>query len=280
MTTLAPAKITFERILIPIDFSDVSWKTVEYAKDIAKDHRSRLLLVHVEQPMNLLTPPEAMWIDDEGMRQRWEQQLEQRGAELRSEGFQAEALSVTGSVRNIDLIVMATHGRIGLDRLLFGSEAEAVLRHTQCPVLVLGPAASTVPNQAWPPRHVLCATTLDPDAAWIAAYAFQLAYEHRAQFMIFNVEDSLSLNKAEDWSRFENAFRKSLPNGMSPSAPLHMLLGDVPGYRIVDLAKERRSDLIVMGAHATSAAATHLVRGTVPQVFTDAPCPVLTLHWK
>lgn len=139
------------------------------------------------------------------IRQRWDQQLEQNGTELRSEGFQAETLSVTGSVHNeilslvkereIDLIVMATYGRVGVGRFLFGSETEAVLRHVQCPVLVVGPAAFTVADQAWPPRHVLCATTLDPDAAWIAAYAFQLANEHGAEFMMFNVEDPSKFSK-------------------------------------------------------------------------------------
>jgi nucleotide-binding universal stress UspA family protein len=288
MTRLAPTKVTYERIMIPTDFSEISRKSLEYAIGIAKGYGSRLLLVRVDEPINPITPPEAAWIDDERKQQHWKQQLEQKGAELRSEGFHAEALSVSGSVQNeilslvkerkIDLIVMASHGRVGLNRLFFGSETEAVIRHASCPVLVIGPAALARSMHTWPPRQVICATTLDPDAAWIAAYAYRLAQEHKADFMMFNVEDPLNLAKNQDWVCFESAFKMSLPDAVPSGDSLRLLFGDRPGSRIIDLAKELCTDLIVMGARTTYTAADHLRRGTVPQVVTEAPCPVMTLR--
>ena len=63
MATMNPVAVTFERILVPTDFSEISQLALEYAKVIAKSGNSELLLVHVSPPVALITPPEAAWID-------------------------------------------------------------------------------------------------------------------------------------------------------------------------------------------------------------------------
>jgi nucleotide-binding universal stress UspA family protein len=290
VTTLAPTTVAFERILIPTDFSDISNQAVEYAKSIARHYDSQLLLVHVNQPINLVAPPEAVWIDEEEIRQQREQWLEHGREELRAQGFKAEALFVTGTIHEelrsiikehkIDLILMGTHGKSGLDRFLLGSDTEAVLRRVNCPVLVIGPSALPAENGEWRLKHVICATTLDPDAVGIAACAYKLAHEHQAELMLLNVENPARVSTGEeDWLRFESALRQCLPDDIQPSDALRTrLLDSVPGHKIVDVAKERHADLIVMGARAASGITAHLLRGTVPQVIAEAPCPVLTLH--
>ena len=96
MATMNPVAVTFERILVPTDFSDISQRALEYAKVIAKAGNSELLLVHVNPPVDLITPPEAAWIDLSEVQSLQEEQLEQSGAALRSEGFRAQAISLTG----------------------------------------------------------------------------------------------------------------------------------------------------------------------------------------
>lgn len=288
MTTLTSATITFERILVPTDFSDTSERAIEYAKSIASQFQSQLFLAHINQPLNPITPPEAIWIDTEGIREQLEQQLEQRGAALRSEGFRAKALSVTGAIRNeilslvsennIDLIVMGTHGRSGLDRVLFGSDTEAVLRKVSCPVLVVGPEVAAAEGQVWPPKRVICATTLDPDLSWVAAYAYRLSVRYQAEFILFNIGNPGPTIVDSDWLQFENAFKKNL-GSLGSDISLRTLLSDnPPGKKIVDVAKDHHAGLIVMAARTASSVATHLPPGTVPQVFAEAPCPVMTLH--
>ena len=294
MTNSAPATIAFRRILILTDFSDVSDRAVEYAKRVAKQQGSSLLLARVIQPVNPVAVPEPVWVDEE-VEQRIEDQLEQKGAELRSEGFHAQAIFVIGEVQDevlalaskekADLIFVGTHSRTGIGRLLFGSDAEAVLRNANCPVVVMGPGAPAAADWTWPPKDVICATTLDPDSAWIAGYAYRLANEFQARFMVLDVENPAQMSAEAEWLRFEGAFRNSLPEGIGPNTPLRaMYSNSVPGNTIVDVAKERHSDLIVMGARNASAASTHFLRGIVPQVLMDATCPVLVLprqlDWK
>jgi nucleotide-binding universal stress UspA family protein len=185
MATTNPVAVTFEHILVPTDFSEVSQRALEYAKTLAKRQNAELLLAHVEPPANLLTPPEAAWIDDSEIQSKHAEELEQSNAALISEGYKAKAISLTGSLYDellhaiqeykVDLIVLGTHGRKGLDRFLLGSDAEAMLRRTRCPVLSVGTEAPDLKHKMWSIREVLCATTFDPGSAEVAAFAHKLA---------------------------------------------------------------------------------------------------------
>lgn len=287
MATLPQIATSFDRILVPTDFSDVSRPAIEYAKAIAKRYDSRLFLLHVTEPITAITPPEAAWIDQEGIEERLSQRLEQIGSELRSQGYWAEAFSVTGAIRDkilkfikenkVDLIVLGTHSKVGFERLLLGSDAEAILRKVTCPVILVGPKVNTSSGQSWNPRNILCASTLSPNSAWIAAYAYQLARVNHADFTLLNVEDPAQL--APDWKAFENSFRESLADVTLLSKSLRTLVSDcAPGRAIVDVAEERNADLIVMGAHPAPGRVTHFAAGTIPQVAADATCPIMTLH--
>ena len=218
------------------------------------------------------------------------EQLDQSAAALRSEGFRAKAISVSGGLQdeilsvvkhnNVDLIVLGTHGDRGLERFLAGSDAEVVLRHALCPVLAVGPAVSDSRHVAWPPREVLCATDLDPRSAGIAAFAYMLARHYEAQFVLFHA-DSPGHKQDVSWTAFDQAFRKyaHVPEGLEAHLSFRTrLVNAAPGTRIVDVAKERRSDLIVMGARAASSIVTHLASGTAPNVLAEASCPVMTIH--
>jgi len=288
MNAISPVSVTFDHILVPTDFSDTSLCALQYAKAIARRENSEILLVHVNQPTNPIPPPEAVWIDASELLKLQEEQLDQSGEALRSEGFRAEAIWLAGEVQDeilsvvkhkkVDLIVQGTHGGRGLERFLAGSDAEAVLRHVLCPVLTLGPAIPDLLHAVWPPREVICATDLDPRSADIAAFAYSLARHHEAQFVLFHV-DSPGQRQDVDWAAFDQAFREYVPGGLEAQSSLRTWLANTAsGTLIVDLAKERRSDLIVMGARTASSIVTHLARGTAVKVLAEAVCPVMTLH--
>jgi nucleotide-binding universal stress UspA family protein len=77
---------------------------------------------------------------------------------------------------------------------------------------------------------------------------------------------------------FEEAFHQYVPEDLGKRSWLRTRLASTaPGVSIVDLAKERGSDLIVMGARPASSMATHLPLGTAAKVLVEAPCPVMTI---
>jgi nucleotide-binding universal stress UspA family protein len=288
MATMNPVAVTFERILVPTDFSDISQRALEYAKVIAKAGNSELLLVHVNPPVDLITSPEAAWIDVTEVQSLQEEQLEQSGVALRSEGFRAQAISLTGPLyqellsavkqHKVDLIVLGTHGKKGLERLMLGSDAEAVLRHAGCPVLSVGPAVANLKDKMWPIREVICPTTLQTRSAATVAYAQKLAATYEAELVLFHVKSSSEPEDGVDWISFEDAVHYYLPEDLRQRSWLRTRLATAsPGTSIVDLVKQRNSDLIVMGVNPASSAATHLTRGTAAKVLAEAPCPVMTI---
>jgi len=288
MATVNPVAVTFERILVPTDFSDISQRALEYAKVIAKQGNSELLLVHVNPPIDLITSPEAAWIDVSEVQSLREEQLKRSGASLRSEGFRARAISVTGPLYDeilsnvkqykVDLIVLGTHGKKGLERLMLGSDAEAVLRHAGCPVLSVGPAVPNLQDKTWRIREIICAMTLEPRSAEVVAYAHKLAGLHQAELVLFHVKTSSNQKDDVGWVSFEEAFYRYVPEDFGKRSQLRTRVASgSPGTSIVELARQRGSDLIVMGAHTASSVATHLARGTAAKVLAEAPCPVVTL---
>jgi len=289
MTTSAPIKVEFARILIPTDFSDVSQRAVEYAKGIARLYDSEIVLAHVNTTVASVSPPEAEWFDDVAELQRVDEQLESQGAALRSEGFHARTVSLTGATaeeiilsairERSELIVMGTHGRAGMERLLIGSDAEALLRNSDCAVLVVGPFAKPAGPGSWHPKDVLCASSLDLDSVPTAACACMLADEHEATFIIFHVDGTAETKNNEGVLEFQEAFAQLFPGRPVPHYSLHTPVAvNMLGPTIVDWARARHSDLIVMGAKAGSLTTTHFPRGIAPFVAGEAPCPVLVLH--
>jgi nucleotide-binding universal stress UspA family protein len=134
-------------ILHPTDFSPHSEAALQVARSLAGAHEARLVLVHV-------VPPEAMpaavskalvdlAIGCEGLREARDRVEGEDGdskspveSQLRRGDPAAEILDVAAGLPS-DLIVMGSHGRTGLSRLLIGSVAESVLRGADCPVLMV-----------------------------------------------------------------------------------------------------------------------------------------------
>ena len=291
----APIKVKFERIYVPTDFTDVSQNALEYAKSIAKFYGSTILLAHVSEPFNPVTPPEVVWFDQFTTQIREEEQLESTRAELQSHGLQARTIRLSGVVQQeilasavreqADLIVMGSHARTGLPRFFLGSEAESLFRHAHCPILVVGPRAKpvSVPNLVgpgpWLLTSIVCASSFDPASAPAAAYAARLARDHGATLTLLHVDDSEGkVNKDLQISHFENALNPLLGGDPKPVYLWRaLMLGYTVGAAIADVAFERNSGLILMGAHEASSAKTHLPRGIAPQVLAKAECPVMVM---
>lgn len=138
----------FERILVPVDFSEHSQAAIRYAEDLALRYDAGLQLLHVvEVPTYpyFYVPPEQDYI--ESRKDRAAQALNELASELLtssvscsthvSNGRAASEIVSFGVENDTDLMVITTHGLSGLDRLLMGSTAEEVLSRASIPVLTL-----------------------------------------------------------------------------------------------------------------------------------------------
>jgi nucleotide-binding universal stress UspA family protein len=136
---------TFTTILCPTDFSAPSQEAFRIACSLARDYGAKLILLHVKSrepnPSGVMTmPPEPPDVYEERQRQLNAIQAAVPGIQLERQlviGNEVEDILRTAADKKCDLIVMGTHGRTGLRRLLMGSVAEKVLREAPCAVLTV-----------------------------------------------------------------------------------------------------------------------------------------------
>ena len=142
----------FKKIVCPVDFSEFTDETINYAVDIAKKYDAELHLLHVIPNLNYFTPyesfltPENLVAIEKNIEKEIEKDFENI---LKKIDIPVKKVIKTGvtfveiidyiKAENIDLIVMGTHGRSGFEHILLGSVAEKVVRRATCPVLTVRP---------------------------------------------------------------------------------------------------------------------------------------------
>jgi universal stress protein A len=147
-SALAPSQLKFDRILVPIDFSEHSLKAFRSAIDFARQFDAELILVHVVEqiiyPGDWMYPPVAL--SDFAGEKQTEVTARLRalasGARVRTREFARlgrawhEIVEIAKETK-ANLVIIATHGYTGLRHALLGSVAEKVVRHAPCPVLTI-----------------------------------------------------------------------------------------------------------------------------------------------
>ncbi len=145
----------YQRILLPTDFSPASQAAISHAEGLARRYEAELLLVHIVTapvyPGVYGLGPSLVGEVERSARESAESQLAELVDGLKAKGLSAEGLLESGaaarrlvelvSERDVDLVVMATHGHTGLSHALLGSTAEKVVRTCPCPVLTVKASA-------------------------------------------------------------------------------------------------------------------------------------------
>lgn len=132
----------YTKILFPTDFSSASNAGLAHATALARDSGAMLIILHVEEPAPAYVGElyYGMAEPDHAELKRMLDKVVPPDTNVRYEhrmfiGDPADVIVETAEKEHTDLIVLGTHGRTGLRRLLMGSVAEAVVRRSSCPVL-------------------------------------------------------------------------------------------------------------------------------------------------
>jgi len=142
----------YRKILVPLDGSALAERAIRHAQEIARGSRAELLLVQaVNFPMPVVPEailvPDAEWLDE--AKKEAARYLDGIAVPLRAAGMRvrtilderppADAILHVATREEVDLIVMSTHGRGGLSRMLMGSVAESVFHATSRTVMLVKP---------------------------------------------------------------------------------------------------------------------------------------------
>ncbi|MEE8401131.1 MAG: universal stress protein [Candidatus Hydrothermarchaeaceae archaeon] len=139
----------YKKILIPTDGSEIAEVAVKHGIGLAKDTGSKVYGLYVVDTSAFVgVPTEAIWenmkalLEEEGKKALGKVEKMAKNAKIENEvilneGSPYKNIIKMAEEKNIDLIVMGTAGRVGLDRFLLGSVAEKAVRTAPCPVLVV-----------------------------------------------------------------------------------------------------------------------------------------------
>jgi nucleotide-binding universal stress UspA family protein len=304
----SPAAISIKNVLFATDFTAPSEAAFPYATAISRRFGATLHSAHVLSDASILLMTGG--VDYVSMGTIYEDahtEAADKLAELTAnldgiahrnyvrQGQVWKALAGIVEENRIDLIVVGTHGRTGLGKLLLGSVAEDILAHAPCSVLTVGPKVSgrnKLPafhkaGRDLAPveldlRQIVFATNFARNSALIAQAAIELAEEFRARLTLMHVmEDYTQLGSqpgpiADGIRRLRDLIPGNAALQYIPETLLEF--GSAP-ERILKVASDRESDLIVIGSgSAAEIGSTHLPWSTAHRVIAHAHCPVLTIH--
>jgi nucleotide-binding universal stress UspA family protein len=288
MQTLATAtSISFRNILLLTDFSEASESALAYALGLARHYGAQLFPAHASDPEVL-----AETIAENVIEEVIQNSQKRLNALVREKDVSTHPLFFRGGIETalptwvdehgVDLVVIGTHGRRGMDRFILGSTAEVIFRNAPCPVLTVGPHVALRPYHGFTAENILFPTDLGEHADFAATYALSFARETHGRITFMHV---LTSDQAFQRSRSElvgSAYDKL--QKLIPGDARHWSLPEVvveigdPALEIMGYAEKERPDLIVLGLPYDKRFSTHFRAGVAFKIISGAPCPVLTVR--
>jgi nucleotide-binding universal stress UspA family protein len=278
-----------KKILVATDLGELGGVAVSAALALARSLNAKVDLLHVSS-MNMLAAAGAPTSPHES---RLCAELEREARDITAAGLLGEILLHVGEpvlrileaakIREADLIVLGSHARSGLSRVVLGSTAESVLRESQVPVLVVKKPLGA------PPRTIGVAVDLGPQSSRVVASGIALAQALGARahllhaypaMVVPNEYGSGSIPHDALHTQALDALRHlAAPYRDSPAlGKCAVDLGDAASI-VLELAEELRVDLLVLGT-AGRQGLTRLMAGSVAESLlrrTDLPV-LLTRH--
>jgi nucleotide-binding universal stress UspA family protein len=294
--------IEIKHVLCPIDFSDFSRHALDHAAAIAGWYEARLSVLHVVP--NLLSLELALAPVDDQERERLMAHLKRftehiprtvcLDLQLEEAADVHRAIVDQANAVNADLLVIGSHGRSGINRLLLGSIAEKMLRIAPCPILVVPRRAQDRPPEGPVQfRSILCPIDFSDSSLLALEHALTAAEEADAKLTLLHVIevrpelsefpfaaalDFVSLHAAAEADALRR-LQALIPEQARTYCTVASVVHEGAPYRaIVNTAAEQQADLIVMGVHGRGAIDRLVFGSNTERVARQSTCPLLIVR--
>lgn len=308
--------IEINKIMVPTDFSDTALRAVNHGALLARAFGAKLILANVLETgafwqFALPGPTMVVPVNIEEIRKSIESHAEYRLIEIMESDYARKAPSIKTAVikehpasvgiakyaksKEIDLIVIGTHGRTGISEWLFGSTTEKLLRIAPCPVLTIGPAAAQEPEREVF-NHVLFPFDFSPASRHALHYACAFARTHEGKLTLLHVielrkvpksypvdEAVLSASSETLQRRIQDEMRLEVTNMFAGECPgnVEFVVRDGKPYKeIVEYAGAEKANLVVIGNTGINETHGHKLGSTAENVVPRAKCPVLVVNTR
>lgn len=180
------------------------------------------------------------------------------------------------SCANIDLLVVGTHGRTGLSRLLLGSVAQQFFHYVRCPVLTVGPRSPGAAAHLQLKR-VLFSTDLSAESFAAIPYVLAAVQQWMAELYLLHVCSSANPRHLEIIDSLSTRIDAKLAD--TENAPsLREVVAGKPARCVLDFADKHQVDLIVLGLKSHRALYGGPFWSQAYEIVRNAPCPVLSVR--
>lgn len=294
----------FNRILVPTDFSETAQTALDTAAGLAAWYKSALDIVSVVDATAYAYAgyPFATLADE--LNESAETSLSNLKLPKEAKGLKVSRFVLSGTPpaeilahakrSSADLIVIGTHGRGAVARLLLGSVADKVLHQAECPVLVTKPSAGKVKHPKKKSRaftRILFPTDFSETANLALKRAIAITEDFDAELYVLHIVDDsiITTHVQKEREIILKELRNHALEQMKQSLPPELLqnfetTGAVkrgePGKAIASYAETHGCDLIVMGSHGRTGLIRVLLGSVADKVVRLAKCPVLVERAK
>ena len=287
--------IFMRRVLVATDFSPVSEKALHHAISIARRYNAKFYIVHVVSSWGFSVAGYEAAVEAAKLAYNDLRELSSRliqGGALKDVDYEImvaigdfwEELRRIANTHEIDLIVLGTHGRVGLEKVVMGSFAETVFRYASRPVLTVGPCVPDTTSLTSTRHNILFPTDFSSASVGALRYGISIANEHGAQLTLLHVAEHItggpSVSEEEALSSLKERLQKLVPGDVNlrQTVQVEVLKGPVVSS-IIRFSREQKSDLIVMGLKSLPVFfADHRPWLHASAVASDACCPVITVR--
>jgi nucleotide-binding universal stress UspA family protein len=290
-TQLTAIGVGIHNVLIATDFSRFSNQALDIGLKLSQAYKAHAYVAFVVPSDEfMLAGPDAYVAAKEAARRDLENlKLDLKKTHTCIEGRDYHLYLLEGDVatsilhfaqqKQVDLIVLGTHGRGGLEKALMGSVAERVFRASTVPVLTIGPHARHA-SHALAPKNILAAADFSPAGERAARYAAGLAAEHHSRLTLLHVVNPKELEHVPDRDRVLQAMDENLRELLGPEAGAcdrRVECGRVAAT-ILRTVHELNADMLVLGVHPAPEVLTRFMWPIAYEVVREASCPVLTVR--
>ena len=264
-------------ILLPVDFSERSAPAARYAKALAAQFGSKVILLHVLPPLQLEFGGGEIsgYMLTDLYENRFQQAVQELEAFLPDElpAASVERLVIEGDPARVivdtahdraGILLMPTHGYGPFRRFILGSVTAKVLHDADCPVWT-GVHLEDAPAASVPLRHIVCAVDLGPQSSKTLCWAASLAVQFGARLTLLHVTLG-----AADAARAE---LERLLSYVHAEADLRVETGDPPA---AICAAAVGADLLAIG-RGSAAGVFGRLRANAYSIIRQSPCPVVSI---
>ncbi len=283
-------RVHFKNILFATDLGSASAQAQAYAVLLARMFGSHLFVLHVEAGPGLspryqgVSPSPMKEASTAAVPEIAELEMFFRASGvvytlLLEHGEVQDALNRVVDERSIDLIILGSHGRHGVSYMFLGSTADNVARSSKRPVITVGPHAHAGFENML--KTIIFATDFSEESKLALPYATSLAQEFHANLILLHVapkRERLVRDREHVERYLLNQLKNLAPHSRFPwCAVSHVVTFGDTAQEILNAAKHRNADLVVLGLHSAVRFTSHLPERLSYRVLCEAPCPVMSV---